>query len=289
MKYRDRFGNTTIKTDFQEKLIESLYSNVIGRAILKPLTAPAVSKFLSGALNHKVSCVIINPFIKSNGINMDDYEFADYNSYNDFFIRQIKSGKRTFDMSPNALVSPSDGKATVYKIDKAQTFRIKNTSYTVSSLLKNDSLSEEFCGGMCIVIRLSVDNYHRYCYPDNAVKSENVFIPGKLHTVNPIAFEYDQVFKENSREYCILETENFGRIVQMEVGALMVGKIVNYHQEKSVKKGEEKGHFEFGGSTIVLLLKKDSVDVDNDIIQNSAENFETVVKMGEKIASKLAF
>lgn len=286
MKYKDRDGNLTEKIDFQERLITALYSNLLGRVLLKPLTAPRVSDFLSRALMAKASRVVISPFIKSNGIDMSDYEDAVYSSYNDFFIRRISEGKRAVDLSPSSFISPSDGKITVYNIDQSQTFRIKNSSYTVSSLLNDSLLAEEFCGGTCFVIRLSVDNYHRYCYPDNAFLCKSVFISGKLHTVNPIALEHADVFKENCREYCVLETENFGKVIQMEVGALMVGKIVNYHKEKAVQKGEEKGRFEFGGSTIVLLLKKGAVIVDGDILQNSSDGFETIVKMGERIAKR---
>lgn len=69
----------------------------------------------------------------------------------------------------------------------------------------------------------------------------------------------------------------------MEVGALLVGRIVNYHEKKEVKRGEEKGRFEFGGSTVILCLEKDKAVIDGDILSNSAAGIETVVKMGEKI------
>lgn len=285
MKYKDRLGNLTDKADFQEKLIDALYSHSLGRMILKPATAPSVSRFCSSFLNSKASTIFIKPFIKSNSINMNDYEDREFVSYNDFFTRKIKEGKRTFDMSPSSLVSPSDGKVTVYEIKDNLTFKIKNTVYNVESLLSNKELAQKFNNGYSIVIRLSVDNYHRYCYIDDALKSPNVFIKGKLHTVNPIAFEYAEVFKENSREYCVLDTKNFGKIVQLEVGALMVGKIVNYHDCKQVSRGEEKGRFEFGGSTIVLLVQENKVSIDADILQNSADGFETVVFLGEKIGT----
>lgn len=286
MKYKDRNGNITIKSNFQEKVINTVYSTKVGRFVLKGATSPKVSSLFSGALNSKTSRIIISPFIRSNGIDMNEYEYKSFESYNDFFIRQIKKQSRPIDMQSSAFISPCDGKATVYKIDSNNCFKIKNSFYNVATLLNSFKLAEEYSGGTCIVIRLSVDNYHRYCYLDNARKSANIFIPGKLHTVNPIAFEHFQIFKENSREYCILDTENFDKVIQIEVGAMMVGKIINYHGSKTVKKGEEKGRFEFGGSTIVLLLKKDTVILDDDIIKNSFDDFETTVKMGEKIGTR---
>lgn len=286
MKYKDRAGNITIKSSFQEKVINSVYSNTIGRFVLKGATNPKVSEFFSNALNSKTSRIIINPFIRSNGIDMNEYEYKCFESYNDFFIRQIKEQNRPINMDKNAFISPCDGKVTVYNIDSNLCFKIKGSFYNVATLLNSFKLAEEFSGGICVVIRLSVDNYHRYCYLDNAKKGANIFIPGKLHTVNPIAFEHFQIFKENSREYCILDTENFGKVVQIEVGAMMVGKIINYHGCKTVEKGEEKGRFEFGGSTVVLLLKKDAIVLDNDIVKNSFDDFETIVKMGEKIGTR---
>ena len=72
-------------------------------------------------------------------------------------------------------------------------------------------------------------------------------------------------------------------MAQVEVGAMLVGRIVNYHGERAVKRGEEKGMFEFGGSTIVMLFEKDRIEIDSDILRNSANGDETIVKYGEKI------
>ena len=83
-----------------------------------------------------------------------------------------------------------------------------------------------------------------------------------------------------------METENFGKVVQVEVGAMCVGKIKNWHGEHSFKRGEEKGMFEFGGSTVVLVLEKGRAVIDSDILQNSRLGFETRVKIGERVGEK---
>ena len=157
----------------------------------------------------------------------------------------------------------------------------------MSSLLQNEELARRYCGGICAIFRLTVSDYHRYCYFDGGTKGENVFIPGKLHTVNPISTELYPIYKTNSREYTVLHTENFGDVVQMEVGALLVGRIVNYHQEHRFCRGEEKGRFEFGGSTIVLLFEKNTVRFPEEIFEFSAKGYEKKVKMGEKIGEKI--
>ena len=128
-----------------------------------------------------------------------------------------------------------------------------------------------------------MDDYHRYCYIDNGSKSRNIHIDGELHTVNPIALGRYNIYKRNSREYTVLHTENFGDAVQVEVGAMLVGRIVNHDGEGKIRRGTEKGMFEFGGSTIVMLFEKDRISIDSDILRNSANGDETVVKYGEKI------
>ena len=134
-----------------------------------------------------------------------------------------------------------------------------------------------------LIFRLTVDDYHRYCYVADGTREDFISIPGILHTVNPIANDYFPIYKENAREYCVLHTHEFGDILIMEVGALLVGKIVNHPLPPQVQRGQEKGCFRFGGSTIVLLFQRNAVRVDTDIVSNSHSDYETVVKYGEKI------
>ena len=136
------------------------------------------------------------------------------------------------------------------------------------------------------MFRLCVHHYHRYIYGNSGVKGKNIFIPGVLHTVRPVALREVPVFKENSREYTVIRTENFGDLVQMEVGAMLVGKIDNYHQEKEVHRGEEKGRFLYGGSTIILLLEPDVAEVNPEFFQATEQGLETEIKMGEMIGIK---
>lgn len=93
------------------------------------------------------------------------------------------------------------------------------------------------------------------------------------------------VYHENTREYCLLKTERFGTLIQMEVGAMMVGRICNYHGPRYVKKGSEKGRFEFGGSTILLLVQKGQATFREKFLKNTAQGIETQVEMGEWIGT----
>lgn len=287
MKCKNRNGEEVAAYDVQGGAIKFLYGTAVGRMFLKLLISPGVSRLAGRFLNSRFSKIFIKPFVKNNKIVLSDYVKESFDSYNDFFCREIKSEKRPFESDEGILPSPCDGKLTVCKVDEEAHFQIKGGDYTAVSLLKNEAMAEKYFGGTLLLIRLSVDDYHRYCYVANGEKGENFRIPGKYHTVNPAAAEKCRIYKENTREYSVLSTELFGDILMMEVGAMMVGRIVNRHGAVYVHRGEEKGHFEFGGSTVILMFEKDKLSVDGDILKNTADGYETVVKMGERIGVSL--
>ena len=145
-----------------------------------------------------------------------------------------------------------------------------------------DDIMGEFTGGKMFVYRLTVDNYQRYCFTDGGRELVRRFIPGVLHTVNPIATERTDVFGKNCRELTLLETDSFGLVAVLEIGAMMVGRINNAPARERVERGEEKGYFSFGGSTVVLLYRAGTAVPDEDIAKNSASGVETAVKYGER-------
>lgn len=280
---KKRTGEIIVTNEKQNALLKKLYGTAAGRCLLKVLTLPIVSKVAGTYMDSPLSKPLIEPFIRKNGIDTSDYIMRDFRSYNQFFTRRIKPEKRPIDRVPDHLISPCDAKLSVYRIDDRSVFRIKDSYYRVSDLLKNDFLARRLEGGYCFIFRLEVDDYHRYCYIDSGTKSDNTFIRGELHTVNPIAMKRYNIYKRNSREYTVLHTDNFGDVAQIEVGAMLVGRIRNRHGVHTFVRGEEKGKFEFGGSTVVLLFERDAVTPDSDLLKNTANGFETVVKLGEKI------
>lgn len=263
-----------------------LYRNKLGRLLLKVISLPTISKIAGWFMDRKISALAIKKFIKKNNIDVSIYEDKKYTSYNDFFTRKIKKDCRKIDMNPKSLISPCDSKLSAYEINEESIFKIKDSYYKVKDLLKDEKLAKKYQGGYCLIFRLCVDDYHRYCYIDNGKKNKNKFINGVLYTVRPIVLENYNIYKENSREYTTLKTENFGDVIHVEVGATIVGRIKNHHEEYQFQKGEEKGMFEFGGSTIVLLIEKNKVEIDKEIVDNTNKGYETVVKYGEKIGHK---
>lgn len=284
MKYIDRKGNITIEENEQDKLLRHLYQDRGGRLCLKVLVRPFVSRAAGAFLNTRLSKRLVPGFVRRNRIDLSVYEKQQFASYNDFFTRRIKPGERPVAAGENILVSPCDAKLTVCRADGQSRFYIKDTPYTAGELLRSERLSERYLGGYVLIFRLTVDDYHHYCYAADGQKSANVAIPGIFHTVNPTANEVYPVYRENAREYCLLKTEKFGTLAMMEVGAMMVGKITNLQKKPCrVKKGQEKGWFEFGGSTIVLFLQHGRVRLDSDLLENSENGYETIVRMGERI------
>lgn len=269
----------------ESKTLKFLYTTFIGRCILKVLTWNFISQICGFFLDSRLSKCLIKTFVRKNNIDLSDYYSDNFSCFNDCFSRKIKDGKRPIDNHCDILISPSDGLVSSYKIDENLLLNIKNSKYTIFSLVKDADIAEKYRNGTCVVIRLCVNHYHRYCYPCDGIKGENIHIKGILHTVRPIALENTSVFSENSREYTILKNNIFGDVTMMEVGALLVGRIKNYHQIYEFKKGEEKGMFQYGGSTIILLLE-DKVKVDEKFFTATSEGIEVPVKMGERLGER---
>lgn len=269
----------------QEKMLHFLYGTAFGRLLLKPLVSPLVSVACGRLLDSRLSRKLIPTFIKKCDLDTSSVkkDLKDFCSYNDFFTRELKEGARPVDHINDHLISPCDSKLTVYEIEEDLCVRIKNTNYTMHELLRDPVLAQKYKGGRMFIFRLSVDDYHRYCYIDDGKKTHNRRIKGVFHTVHPAAGDHYPIYKQNTREYCMMRTEHFGDVIMMEVGALNVGRIVNYKQKGRIARGEEKGRFEFGGSTIVLFFEKDRVVPDPDIMLHSSLDIETKVSMGEKI------
>lgn len=264
-------------------LLRFLYNTTPGRLILKILISPPISKIGGAYMDSGISKIHIKGFIHNNNIDMSQFEKAEYKCFNDCFTRKIIPDKRPVDRNKNVLISPCDGRLSAYKISEDSDFYIKKSYYSVNDLLAGSSKAPDYNGGVCLVFRLCVDDYHRYAYVDNGKIIENKSIKGKLHTVRPIALERYPVFVQNSREYTIIDTENFGTMAQIEVGAMMIGKIKNHHKEGYVQKGLEKGLFLYGGSTIVILLQKDAADISPEYFANTQKGIETKVKYGQSL------
>ncbi|CAM1347980.1 phosphatidylserine decarboxylase [Tenacibaculum insulae] len=288
IKFIDRkSGNIITETPPGETFLKLLYNNPFGKMAVLPV---AKRKFLSAWYGKKMdkpsSVKKINGFVNQLDINIDEAEksVSDFTSFNDFFYRKLKKSARPIE---NGFVSPGDGKMLAFEnIADIHDFFIKGRKFTLKEFLGNDELAEKHKNASLIILRLAPNDYHRYHFPYNGTPSEMTKIKGDYFSVSPyaLASNFTKVFCENKREYCILSSEEKGEIIVAPVGATMVGSIIEtYKPNQSIKKGDEMGYFAFGGSTIVLLVDKNKLTIDADIIQNTKNRIETFVKMGEKI------
>lgn len=263
-----------------------LYQTKPGRCALRVLTRPSLSKAAGRFLDSPLSRPLIRPFVRHAGIRTEDFLTDGVRSFNDFFHREIKADKRPVDMRPESLIAPCDGLLRAFRIKDDTVLPVKESRYTIPALLRNASLAARYKDGVCLVFRLSVSHYHRYAYIESGTKSPDRSIPGVLHTVQPIALREVPVFTENERTYTLIRTERFGTILQMEVGAMLVGRIENHETKKArVARGQEKGWFSYGGSTIIVLLEKDRADIDSPYFEAADRGEEIPCCLGERIGT----
>lgn len=259
--------------------------------LLKLLVQPQVSKAAGCFLSSGASKWLVPYYIRKHEIDMSDIEIPQggFASFNDFFTRKRKTGYD--DLSSSHLISPCDGFLTPVKIRKNTVFHLKNTEFSLEDLLKDKKLAKKFYDGTALIFRLTPANYHRYCYAAEGKLLCHKKIGGKLHCVRPIALRRIPVFIQNSREYTVVKTEKIGIMVQMEIGALLVGKIQNHRKSSEsnhIRTGEEKGYFEFGGSTIILLFQKDTIHLCEKLHERKNSDGEIPVRMGERITKKIS-
>lgn len=289
MKIWDKENNQFIEEkEYGKEKLNFLYNTYIGRILLKAIFASRWFSKVNGVFQKsKFSKKKIKKFIKEYNINMDFYQDVKlYKSFEDFFRRKRNVEEEVYREAyqNDNLISIADAKLKVVNLSENSTFKIKRSIYNLKDLILDEKLSKEFKNGICLIYRLTVDDYHRYVFLDNGNLEREYYIKGKLHTVQAISDEY-KVYIRNSRNVSILNTKNFGKVLQIEVGAMLVGKI-NNHNIKEFSRLEEKGFFDYGGSTIVQIINKDSVKIDNEIIKMSANNIETKVKIGMIIGKR---
>jgi phosphatidylserine decarboxylase len=271
-----------------EKWLVWLYYNPVGEATLWALAKrKLVSAIYGNMMDRPSSAKKIHPFIEDFDIDLSIAQKQEFNTFNDFFTRKLKAEERPVDTSSVIVVSPADGKILAYADISNSWFIIKGYRFDVASFLDNPDLAHKYHDGSLLIIRLAPMDYHRFHFPVSGKISPNKKIDGDYYSVNPLALRKKaEIFCLNKREYSILSNPLFGDVIMSEVGATMVGSIIQTFKGSIVNKGEEKGYFKFGGSTVVLLFEKSKIRIDKDLLINTAKGYETTVKMGERIGEE---
>lgn len=292
--YRDRSSNQLITEIIDnEAFLRWFYENSLGFQVLNiAFNCKAPQQLYATLKRSSKSRANIAAFVEKHSINVEEIELplSRYRSFNEFFTRKLKPGKRIFDRNPSIFCSPADGKVLVYpQLEAEQKIPIKGTSITISDLLDSNIAANPYRNGSALIVRLAPYDYHRFHFPVSGIAQGTVDIQGQYHSVNPIALaKVPDVFCRNRRAVTTFWSDQFGQIACIEVGALTVGSIVQTYQSGRVEKGQEKGYFQYGGSTIVLLFEPNRIQFDDDLIRDSMNQLEVHVSAGNKIGHQAA-
>ena len=274
------YGDAALRWVYETQTGQRLADQVLSQAWVSKLYGHYQSSPLSG---HKVL-----PFINKFRIPMHEYEDGPYRTFNQFFIRKFKPGAREFVQGSQELAAFAEARYLAYeRVLPEQTFPVKGVALSASSLLADSKWAKIFEGGPLLLARLCPVDYHRFHFPDSGKVLVSYPVHGKLHSVNPVALKYkEEIFITNERQVSILETANFGKLAYIEVGALCVGKIVQTHSCQEFSRGDEKGYFLFGGSTVILLGEAGAWKPDLDLLEQTSKGRETLVRLGDRVAVK---
>jgi phosphatidylserine decarboxylase len=273
-----------------EDAMRMVYGNSFSINLADKFLTNKVLSDVYGAYNDSsLSRRKIETFVSDLNLDISECEkdVTEYSSFNEFFARKLRADTRPIHKNKSGFISPGDGRLLVFpKIDETTIAYVKWAPISLFELFGKDrNLSDKFKNGSCGVLRLCPADYHRVHFPVSGKAGASKVIQGQLHSVSPYALEKKiPVYCLNKRTICEIETKNQGTILMMEIGALFVGSIVQtYRAGMNVEKGLEKGFFKFGGSTSIFFAEEGGLKFDEDLIQNSHNNLETYVKMGEKI------
>lgn len=269
--------------------VNILYGNAAGLALTdRLLVRKTISRLYGAWQSTKFTSRKVAPFMKRFGVVASDFEPGPFASFNDFFIRQFLPGKRSFPQNARTMGAFSEGRYFGWEALKADSaLPIKGLALQAHDMLGSMPGKDRFAGGPCLLSRLCPVDYHRFHFPDEGRTTHFHVESGNLHSVNPVALKRKpELFLTNERQISLLQTKNFGLLAYVEVGALCVGKIVQTHSpEQKFARGQEKGYFLFGGSTVIVYGEPGAWVPSADILENTKAGREVLVELGEPVAT----
>lgn len=297
--YIDRISKKIVREKvYKESYIRLLYGESWLTRLFSPLLIfltvkwPFFSRIYGYFQKTASSKKKIKPFIEE--FEVDTSEFLQpvdqFSSFNDFFIRKLKPTVRPLMPDPSVAIIPADGRYYFYQnIEESPGFIVKGQKFQLKELLQNDSLVETYRNASMVMARLCPSDYHRFHFPCDCFPSETRFINGHLYSVNPMAIKKNiQIFSQNKRTICELQSPLFGNILYMEIGATNVGSIKEtYIPGQFYLKGAEKGYFEFGGSSLILLFPQGSIAFDEDLLKATHDGLEIKCMLGQSMGKHI--
>jgi phosphatidylserine decarboxylase len=292
--YFDRYrGETCVEKVYGDQALRWTYGTLSGRMALHLLVKRALfSRWYGWRMDRPGTRRKIAPFIQHYDLDAAEFvcDVDDFSNFNEFFFRQLKPTARPIDSSAHSAVFPADGRhLCLPDISKSEGLFVKGEMFDLATLLGNRELADQYAQGSLLLSRLCPVDYHRFHFPVAGVPGETKRIQGPLYSVNPIALRQNiQILATNKRCLTELETDLFGKVLLIEIGATCVGSICQTFRHGSpVQKGSEKGYFRFGGSSTVTIFAPGRIQFDQDLLHNSRQNRELYARMGDHMGASV--
>jgi phosphatidylserine decarboxylase len=265
-----------------------LYESASGQVALHALVKRSlISRWYGWRMDRPSSRARIAPFIAQYGIDASQFSLppSAYLSFNHFFHRALADGARPIDPGEGSVVFPADGRHLAFEnVDASEGFLVKGDKFTMAELLGDARAADAFKGASMLISRLCPTDYHRFHFACGGVAGTPRLVRGPLFSVNPIALRRSvRYLAQNKRVVTMMKSDACGSVAVVEVGATMVGGIVQTYEPGSVRKGDEKGYFKFGGSCVIILFQQGRVKFARDIVENTAAGMETYARVGDRV------
>lgn len=274
---------------YGERWVRWTYETKGGNLLLHALAKRHLASWYYGwRMSRRASANAILPFIVEYNLDVDEFAKSQFTfkSFNEFFYRALKKGARPIAGDERGAVLPADGRHLAFQnVGASESFYAKGQRFDLAEFLGDAALAQEFAGGSLLISRLCPVDYHRFHFPVAGTPDDARLIKGYLYSVSPIALRRKlEYLWQNKRMVTLVDSPVFGKVAVCEIGATMVGTIVQtYLSNRPVAKGEEKGLFKFGGSCVVTIFQPGRIRFDADLVEQTANGLETYARMGESL------
>jgi phosphatidylserine decarboxylase len=290
--YFDRYRNETcVEKVYGDKALHWTYGTLAGRMSLNLLVKRAIfSHWYGWRMDQPSTREMIVPFIREYELDVSDFarNVDDFQNFNEFFIRRLQPEARPIDPNPASVAFPADGRhLCVPDLSKCNGLFVKGEMFDLNKLLDDRDLADQYAQGSLLLSRLCPVDYHRFHFPAACVPGSTRLINGPLYSVNPIALCRNiHILATNKRCITELQTHAFGKVLLVEIGATCVGSICQtYTCGVPVLKGDEKGYFRFGGSSIITIFEPGRIRFDTDLMEQSWQHRELYAHMGDHMGT----
>jgi phosphatidylserine decarboxylase len=280
-------GELETESIYGEAFLRWAYENPLGAVAMGSfIKRPFFSAWYGWRMSSPASAARVDPFVTQYGLDPADFADAAFGSFNEFFFRKLKPAARPVDPDDDSVVFPADGRHLGFERASAiDGVFVKGQRFDLPALIGDERLAARFADGTLVLSRLCPVDYHRFHFPAAGVPGEARLINGPLFSVSPIALRRRLAYLwTNKRTVTELQTERFGTILLMEIGATCVGTIgQTYTPGKPVAKATEKGFFAFGGSSTITIFEPGRIRLEPDLLDWSGKQTELYARIGSRM------